>query len=559
MMSSDSPSGVAHSVRKHLAGSPLDGPSNNPPLLPGFDDLPPLHAIHEQETKESTTSKANTESNSNSSDLDNDQGNAGSNTTLTAMAMRAKTNATQVFQRMTTEASKSMARIGHFNDDALSGTRQDSVAGYFFGDDVDLDENNRDGNGDRRDGSGSGGGGGAGGDGASDMRTSLLHNSDGAATAGDSNSSSIRPASLLNNDGSLEQGQQPQQRQQQQQQHHYGSIAQGNTTTTNKRRRGQDDDEETPLTPVLLSTPTLVNHDQLPTWFEPYSYTYTGYRLHYNPALGWNSIWQCHNETQNIWSEFLPMLLFVIVIVWMLEDWSVVVDAPALDRAFILIACFGCLIVRPAVSGLAHVFHQQSRRNYIVWWSMDYVSICVAITCSSLLFARFTFYCECDRQLFYIIGVVGLLTSTIIAVVSVASPGVRITSFILLVVIANGLPLLLQLYLQFASANEYNVLPWDFMAAWMSSLGIMLFGLIIRGCSIPEVCCPGCFDYVGHSHSYWHLAINGGFTTMLIGIQKYLSFRREHMCPGDKIDWCNNATFVNATMGGTDAVLLQQL
>ena len=252
------------------------------------------------------------------------------------------------------------------------------------------------------------------------------------------------------------------------------------------------------------------------------------------------------------WSEFLPLAIFIIVIVWMLEDWTSVVHAPLLDRVFILIACAGCLVLRPAVSGLAHVFYQQSRRNYLVWWAADYVSICFAITCSSLLFARFTFYCECDRQLFYIIGVVGLLTSTIISVVSVASPSVRITSFILLVVIANGLPLLLQLYLQFESHDSYKVLPWDFMAAWMASLGIMFFGLIIRGCSIPEVCCPGCFDIVGHSHSYWHLCINGGFTTMLIGIQKYLHFRERSQCPLNTIDWCNNATFsggANTTNG----------
>ena len=134
---------------------------------------------------------------------------------------------------------------------------------------------------------------------------------------------------------------------------------------------------------------------------------------------------------------------------------------------------------------------------------------------------------------------------------SVASAGVRVTSFILLVVIANGLPLLLQLYLQFTSNEIYNVLPWEFMAAWMASLGVMIFGLIVRGCSIPEVCCPGCFDYIGHSHGYWHLCINGGFSVMLVGIQKYLAFRSVHVCPENKIDWCNNATWisVNGTTG----------
>ena len=138
----------------------------------------------------------------------------------------------------------------------------------------------------------------------------------------------------------------------------------------------------------------------------------------------------------------------------------------SMDRAFILICLIGCLIVRPLVSGLAHAYAQQSHRSYAGWWAADFVSICLAIACSSLLMARFTFYCQCDRQLFYIIGLVGLLTSTIISVISVASASVRIASFILLVVIANGVPLGWQIYAQVANENVSEVVPAEYLLLW---------------------------------------------------------------------------------------------
>ena len=487
---SNSPRKAIASVRKHLAGSPLDGPSSNPPALP--DNLPTLRDItfnESIETKDRTMS-----SQSYSEDFTNLMG-------------EARDGASAIFDRMTTTAGRSMSRIGTFSESALKGTDKDTVFGYFFGD-IDTTYTT-----------------------SSTGIPSPLFNGRGenrenrGEQRNASNATDGLHASLLANDGN--------------------SNTNTNTNTailpssTNHHNQRTSNLEE----PVLLSEPCLCNSDQLPKWFEPYSYTLTGYRLHYNDRLSCNSILQCHNETQNIWTEFLPLMVFIFIAVWMLEDWNVVLAAPPLDHFFILLAIFGCLIIRPLVSGMAHVFYQQSRNNYLLWWSLDYVSICCAITCSSLLFARYTFYCECDRQLFYIIGVIGLLTSTIIAVTSAASPGVRVTSFILLIVIANGLPLFFQLYINIFDTENESVLPWEFMNAWMASLGIMLFGLITRSCSIPEVCCPGCFDYIGHSHGWWHLAVNGGFAMMLVGIHKYLSFRSQHVCDSVTIDWCNNGTF----------------
>ena len=42
-------------------------------------------------------------------------------------------------------------------------------------------------------------------------------------------------------------------------------------------------------------------------------------------------------------------------------------------------------MLRPLCSGLAHLFHVTSASGYILWWSVDYVSICLAILATSIV------------------------------------------------------------------------------------------------------------------------------------------------------------------------------
>ena len=42
-------------------------------------------------------------------------------------------------------------------------------------------------------------------------------------------------------------------------------------------------------------------------------------------------------------------------------------------------------VLRPLCSGLAHLFHVTSASGYILWWSVDYVSICLAILATSIV------------------------------------------------------------------------------------------------------------------------------------------------------------------------------
>ena len=281
-----------------------------------------------------------------------------------------------------------------------------------------------------------------------------------------------------------------------------------------------------------LISPKIVDVDNLPYWLAPYPYIDSGYRVYYNISMCFSSIFQWHNETMNIWTEIFPCICFVAYSIDYLLNNEVILKAPAADRIIIIIGLSGALILRPILSAGAHTFSIMSSYHYVLWWGIDYFSICIAIVCSSLVYSHFTFYCQPQQYIFYVISTVGLLISTLLAVVYVASPGVRVGSFLLLILLANVMPLTWQIVIQITSKDEGLIVPPDYLIQWGGALGIMLLGLIIKSSLIPEICTTrNRFDYVFNSHNWWHLCINGGFILMFPAITTYLEWREQTVCP----------------------------
>lgn len=141
-----------------------------------------------------------------------------------------------------------------------------------------------------------------------------------------------------------------------------------------------------------------------------------------------------------IWTEFIPCIFFIVAFI-LLESVEPVVFArttSSTDRYFVMQALILGLVVRPICSGLAHAFYVMSQRAFVIWWAVDYVSILLSILGYGLLMGRFTFFCMESQQVFFAISVVVLFLSTIAAVLFVASPGIRTSSFILYILFANG-------------------------------------------------------------------------------------------------------------------------
>ena len=134
--------------------------------------------------------------------------------------------------------------------------------------------------------------------------------------------------------------------------------------------------------------------------------------------------------------------------------------------AGLIVSC----VLRPLCSGLAHLFHVTSASGYILWWSVDYVSICLAILATSLVSGRFAFYCLEPLQILFFTSIGGLLSSSMVAVLAVSSPVLRSASFALFVLFSNGVPFLYTLGIKLSPSSRYHAgadVPWRYINLWV--------------------------------------------------------------------------------------------
>jgi adiponectin receptor len=274
----------------------------------------------------------------------------------------------------------------------------------------------------------------------------------------------------------------------------------------------------------------------LPKYFLSYPYITAHYRVNFSARMCWQSLFKLHNETMNVWSEFGPALFFFVAFLIVMSQDSVLLAASDTDRVFVSIGLIGALVLRPICSGLAHLLYCQNERSYVLWWGIDYISICVCILCASLVFGRFTFACLPEQQSFFYVSLIGLFLSTIISVVFVSSNGVRTGSFLLFVIFATGVPFWYAVSLKLAGSSE-NAVPSNYFYLWIISLGCFLLGLIFKSTGFPECftsvegcAAKGSFDIFCASHFWWHICINVGNSLAFFVWREYLQWRNENTC-----------------------------
>ena len=273
----------------------------------------------------------------------------------------------------------------------------------------------------------------------------------------------------------------------------------------------------------------LLTIEELPDYFAPYAFVLTGYRVDFSWRLCWESLFRMHNETLNVWTEFVPALFSLVAVFVALNLDPVMLEASKTDRLFVALGLLGALVIRPIASGLAHLLHCQSRRAFVVWWGVDYVSICLCVLCISVCFGRWTFACLPQQQVFFAISECGLFASTIISVLFVASAAVRTGSFILFVAFAVGTPFIYQLSTKWHGGASSDV-PDDYIMWWVLNSVFVALGLLVKAAMIPERFWPGKFDIIGSSHQWWHVCITAGNTFVYFAWRSYLRFRAETPC-----------------------------
>ena len=142
-------------------------------------------------------------------------------------------------------------------------------------------------------------------------------------------------------------------------------------------------------------------------------------------------------------------------------------------------------------------------------------------------------------MLFYTSSI-GLLTTSLVAVLAVASPSLRAASFVLFAIFCNGVPFLYQLtakyggkYADDAYVAHASDVPARYVCLWAASLSTFVLGLCFKTSYLPERLYQTRFtDLFFASHQLWHLCINVAFVLgTFLAWDSYLSWRAEHACP----------------------------
>ncbi|XP_078578640.1 progestin and adipoQ receptor family member 3-like [Branchiostoma floridae x Branchiostoma japonicum] len=257
----------------------------------------------------------------------------------------------------------------------------------------------------------------------------------------------------------------------------------------------------------------LYTYGQLPRWYQQIMeppYITAGYRnnLSYRQCL--RSIFQIHNETGNIWTSLLPAIVFLL-----LAYYDITVSLPGAHgngTDYVVIVLFHlCFQIGAYASTYFHTFHAQGcRQKYEECLAVDLWGLAVSSASAALQYVAYAFCCSWQWQAFYCVSIGGLITwYSVIWLHPKMVPGWvsvrrRFLAFFPLYIVLYGVMLLQPLYL---NRHWPDNLPQTFVLLAVPNCAILLAGIVVYVMKIPERWWPGCFNFWGHSHQWWHLLL----------------------------------------------------
>lgn len=252
----------------------------------------------------------------------------------------------------------------------------------------------------------------------------------------------------------------------------------------------------------------LILYEDLPHPWRVNPHILKGYRFTESKLECIYSIFKPSNETVNIWSHAIGLLV-VLAIAFVFYPSSS--TFPLSSTADILItACFFAAACKCLICSVTwHTMCAISDKTLLERFAcVDYTGISLLVAASILSTEWTAFYCEPVSRAVYMSLTVALgVAGTILP----WQPGfnrqdmawARVAFYISLA--ATGFAPVIQL-------NLTRGLEWSFYfyAPMAKSLAVYVLGAVIYASQIPERWFPGCFDYFGGSHNIWHIAVLGG-------------------------------------------------
>lgn len=275
----------------------------------------------------------------------------------------------------------------------------------------------------------------------------------------------------------------------------------------------------------------LIKYDDLPVPWRVNPHITRGYRFSANKKECIVSMFQLSNETINIWSHGLGLVLVValaffsqLIVPYFFPTspfsplssspepsfWTNAFPAssPA-DYFFLftfLFAAAKCLVCSTLWHTMSSIADQTLLERFAC---VDYTGISLLIAASIVSTEYAAFYCEPVSRWTYIIltltlGIAGSILPWHPTFNRADMSGARVLFYVTLG--ATG-------FAPMAQLAYYR--GWDWTGAFYAPIGksvlVYLLGAMIYAAKLPEKIGPkGWFDYVGGSHNIWHMAVLGG-------------------------------------------------
>lgn len=267
----------------------------------------------------------------------------------------------------------------------------------------------------------------------------------------------------------------------------------------------------------------LVSWADAPSVLQFNKYIRSGYRANYTYAECAASVLSIHNETGNIWTHLVPMMLLLLLVFGGLErPWE---HAPVAYYANTLsiLGCFLLSVCYHTFMGCHHHYHN--------WLTLDVCGVYMALLGSEWVVVDWGFPCHPTIRLsatvvYYAIGLTGLLFSC-----CASSAMLRGVPMLALTVTRLGL-LVLRGVLSGGSTEAVGYY-WAMEA-------IALFGGVVNVARWPEKWVQpkgkrqaGLLDYWGNSHQIMHISVAVGLLLVhwAMAIDLRESSKPGAMCP----------------------------
>ncbi|KAK5108271.1 hypothetical protein LTR62_008655 [Meristemomyces frigidus] len=270
----------------------------------------------------------------------------------------------------------------------------------------------------------------------------------------------------------------------------------------------------------------LITYDLLPMPWRVNPHILSGYRFSETKLDCVRSCFKLSNETVNIWSHFLGLLVVLSIAFFIYPNTAAFLSATKFDifiaGCFFFAAC-KCLVCSTMWHAMCSISDQTLMERFAC---VDYTGISLLVAASIMTTEYTAFYCEPTSRWIYlgatmILGTFGTILPWHPYFNRADNSWLRVVFYVTLAL--TGFFPVLQLTLERG---------WDetsyFYAPITKSVTVYFVGAVLYAGKVPERFLPGWFDYVGASHNIWHFAVLGGILFHYSAMQRFFgeAFRR---------------------------------